>query len=208
MSQELPGEWTLLLQDLDAGNEEALQRLLPVVYGRLRELAEVQLRREQPGHTLNPTGLVHEAYLKLAGPHGLQARDRAHFLALASRAMRQVLVDHARTRRAGKRGGGLAPATLVDGIPAGESDPDELLALAEALGGLDPRQRQVVECRFFGGMEESEIAAALGVTERTIRRDWVKARAWLYGTLYGGAETSSGGEPGPSLPVRREEEGA
>jgi RNA polymerase sigma factor (TIGR02999 family) len=191
MSQDLPGEWTRLLQAAGDGDSEALSRLLPVVYERMRELALAQLRREEPGHTLNPTGLVHEAYLKLAGPQGLPARDRAHFLALASRAMRQVLVDHARTRKAEKRGGGVTPVTLLDAISAGMESPDELLALDQALERLDARQRQVVECRFFGGMEEAEIAAALGITERTVRRDWVKARAWLYSQLYGDGEEAA-----------------
>jgi len=191
MSQDLPGEWTRLLQAAGDGDSGALSQLLPVVYERMRELALAQLRREQPGHTLNPTALVHEAYLKLAGPQGLKARDRAHFLALASRAMRQVLVDHARIRKAEKRGGGVAPVTLLDAVSAGTESPDELLALDQALERLDPRQRQVVECRFFGGMEEAEIAAALGVTERTVRRDWVKARAWLYDHLYGDGEEAA-----------------
>jgi RNA polymerase sigma factor (TIGR02999 family) len=122
----------------------------------------------------------------------MAARDRAHFLAIAARAMRQVLVDHARDRKAAKRGGGeWERTTLTDGVWAGEFDPDGVLVLDDALGKLDPRQRQVVECRFFGGMEEQEIAAALGVSERTVHRDWIKARAWLYRYFYPEGDASA-----------------
>jgi RNA polymerase sigma factor (TIGR02999 family) len=166
-----------------------VSRLLTLVYDQLRELAGAQLRREQAGHTLTPTALVHEAYLKLGSSPSAGARDRAHFLAIASRAMRQVLVDHARTRNARKREGGWVRATLSEGeLDSGEVDPAELLALEESLGSLDPRQRQVVECRVFGGMEEADIALALGVSERTVRRDWVKARAWLIHRMSAGAQ--------------------
>jgi RNA polymerase sigma-70 factor, ECF subfamily len=173
------GEVTRLLRAVHDGDSGALEQLIPLVYQDLRRLARRQLGREYGERTLNPTALVHEAYFKL-GAGAMVASDRAHFLAIAARAMRQVLVDHARDRRAAKRGGGLwERTTLTDGAQARELDADGVLALEEALAGLEPRQRQVVECRFFGGMEEQEIAAALGVTERTVQRDWVKARAWL-----------------------------
>jgi RNA polymerase sigma-70 factor, ECF subfamily len=180
MDGTVAGEVTRLLRAADHGDSDAAVRLVPLVYDELRGLAAAQLRRESQGHTLTPTALVHEAWLKLTpGAHG-HARDRAHFLAIAARAMRQVLVDHARSRGAQKREGGWARTTLADDLPGGgQVDPAEVLALDEALESLDPRQRQVVECRVFGGMEESEIALALGVSERTVRRDWVKARAWL-----------------------------
>lgn len=175
-----PGEVTRLLRSLGEGDEDSWSRLVPLVYDQLRALAGSHLRREAAGHTLTPTALVHEAYLKLVPGSSLTPRDRAHFLAIASRAMRQVLVDHARARLAGKREGGWARATLGEGVlGATEVDPTELLALDEALASLDPRQRTVVECRVFGGMEEAEIAGALDLSERTVRRDWVKARAWL-----------------------------
>jgi len=178
------GEVTRLLRAAREGEPAALEQLVPLVYENLRRLARRQLGREYGERTLNPTALVHEAYLKL-GAGAMVARDRAHFLAIAARAMRQVLVDHARDRKAAKRGGGLwERTTLTDGAWAGEFDPDGLLALDEALAKLEPRQRQVVECRFFGGMEEQEIAAALGVSQRTVHRDWVKARAWLYRYFY------------------------
>lgn len=177
-----PGEVTRLIAAMREGEPDAVDRLYPHVYDELRGVAERQLRRERPGHTLHPTALVHEAYLKMVG--GAAASDRAHFLALAARAMRQVLVDHARRRSARKRGGGWHATTLTDGSASVELDPTELIALDRAMEALDERQRQVVECRFFAGLEESEIARVLDVSERTVRRDWVKARAWLYRELY------------------------
>lgn len=182
------GEVTQLLESVRAGQPGALDRLLPLVYDELRLMARRQLGRERADHTLHATALVHEAYLKLAGGASLSAFDRAHFLAIAARAMRQVLVEHARRRNAEKRGGGWQRTTLGDGDSAAEFNPDEMLALDRALSELEPRQREVVECRFFGGMEEQEIAAVLGVSERTVRRDWVKARAWLYRSMYPEAE--------------------
>lgn len=179
----LPGDVTRLLGAVRRGESGALDRIYPAVYEELRGVAERQLRRERPGHTLHPTALVHEAYMKLSGG-AVDASTRAHFLAIAARAMRQVLVDHARRKGTRKRGGEWQATTLTDGAATLELDPAELIALDEALESLDERQRQVVECRFFGGMEETEIAAALGVSERTVRRDWVKARAWLYRRLY------------------------
>lgn len=178
------GEVTRLLQAAYDGESDALERLFPLVYDDLRRLARRQLGYEYAERTLNPTALVHESYLKL-GRSAMAARDRTHFLAIAARAMRQVLVDQARDRKAAKRGGGAwERTTLTDGAWAGEFDPDGVLALEEALDKLEPRQRQVVECRFFGGMEEREIAAALGISERTVHRDWIKARAWLYRYFY------------------------
>jgi RNA polymerase sigma factor (TIGR02999 family) len=178
------GEVTRLLQAAHQGEADALERLLPLVYEDLRRLARRQLGYEYVERTLNPTALVHESYLKL-GRAAMAAHDRAHFLAIAARAMRQVLVDQARDRKAAKRGGGAWDrTTLTDGAWVGEFDPDNILALDDALEKLEPRQRQVVECRFFGGMEEQEIAVALNVSERTVHRDWIKARAWLYRYFY------------------------
>jgi len=181
---EDPGEVTQLLRAVKEGRREAMDRLVPLVYDELRALARRQLRHERSDHTLQATALVHEAYGKLV-TSAIDAADRAHFLAIAARAMRQVLVDHARTHNAQKRGGGRARTTLSDGQAAVEFRADEVLALDRALEELEPRQRQVVEFRFFAGMEEQEIATVLGVTDRTVRRDWVKARAWLYHALYG-----------------------
>ena len=179
-----PGEVTRLLRSARDGEPSALERLVPLLYEDLRRLARRQLGHEYGERTLNATALVHESYLKL-GTAALAATDRAHFLAIAARAMRQVLVDDARGRNAAKRGGGLwERTTLTDGAWSSDFDPDGVLALEDALAALEPRQRQVVECRFFGGMEEQEIATALGVSERTVHRDWVKARAWLYRYFY------------------------
>lgn len=185
--QGLPrGDVTRLLVAAREGDRAAVDRLVPLVYDELRELARGQLRRERAGHTLRATGLVHEAYVKLAAGGEIAAEDRAHFLAIAARAMRQVLVDHARRRQAVKRGGGWAVTTLTDGAQSVEFRAEEVLALDRALSELDERQRRVVEYRFFGGMEERDIAEVLGVSERTVRREWVKARAWLYRSLYPG----------------------
>jgi len=175
---------TALLGALRRGEAGALDRLLPVVYDTLRGLARRQLAREHGPRTLDATGLVHEAYLKLSAGGAVDAANRAHFLGVAARAMRQVLVEHARRRNAARRGGDWISTTLTEGLRGAEFDPTELIALNDALDQLEPRQRQVVECRFFAGMEEHEIATALGLTERTVRRDWVKARAWLYRSLY------------------------
>ena len=182
-----PGEVTRLLAAVRAGDDAAVDRLFPLVHGELRAIAARLLRREAPGHTLEPTELVHEAYLRLAaaGPGG--AENRAHFLGIAARAMRHLLVDHARRRKSAKRGGGVVPLRVSSAQVGINLDSDELLALDDALdrlSELEPRLRQVVECRFFGGLTEDETAAALGVTSRTVQRDWAKARAWLYKELY------------------------
>ncbi|CAN5708029.1 ECF-type sigma factor [soil metagenome] len=177
------GEVTRLLEVLRGGDRSALDRLLPHVYDELRSLARAHARRGM-SESLQPTVLVHEAYLKLARAGALQAADRGHFLAIAAAAMRQVVVDHARGMLSQKRGGGWKRTLLRDDSASTTMSPEDVIALDRALAGLDERQRQVVECRYFGGMEEAEIAEALGVSTRTVRREWVKARAWLYATLY------------------------
>lgn len=181
------GEVTRLLRAARNGDRSALDRIVPYVYEELREIADRQIRRQRPGQTLRATDLVHESYLKLARGGAAGAGDREHFLAIASRAMRQVLVDRARRRLARKRGGGRVETTLTESVEALQVPPEDLLGLDHALETLDPRQRRVVECRFFGGMEEQEIAAALDISIRTVRRDWVKARAWLNRELSAGA---------------------
>lgn len=181
------GEVARLLGALRAGDGTALDRLFPLVHDDLRTIAARLLRHEAPGHTLQPTDLVHEAYLRLAGGPSATPEDRAHFLAIAARAMRHLLVDHARRRRAAKRGGGASPVRITNEQVGIDLSFDELLALDDALdrlGELDGRLRQVVECRFFGGLTEPETAQALGVTTRTVQRDWARARAWLYSELY------------------------
>jgi RNA polymerase sigma factor (TIGR02999 family) len=179
-------EVTQLLRRVRAGDADAREQLFPLVYEELRQVARRALRRERPDHTLRATELVHEAFLKLGAAEG-PWQDRAHFLGVAARAMRQILVDHARRRLAGKRGGGMVATTLEDvgsdeGLP-----PEELLALNAALDRLearDPRMRALVEYRFFAGLSDREIAELLQVSERTVNRDWAKARAWLHQEVY------------------------
>lgn len=181
------GDITRLLQDAREGDRAAFDRLLPLVYGELRRVAQRQLRDERPGHTLDATGLVNEAYLRLVGQVRVDWQGRAHFFGIAARAMRQILVDYARRRTAEKRGGDWQRVTLTSRGLGLEIPLEELLSLDAALDRLEemePRLRQVVEHRFFAGMTEEEIAEVLGVTPRTVRRDWVKARAWLYKELY------------------------
>lgn len=175
-------EITDLLLQLRNGDPAAMDHLYPLVYQELRLLAHRQLRFERPGHTLGTTGLVHETYLKLLGNTRLQWQDRAHFLAIAAQAMRRILVDYARHYRALKNGGGLPPLPLNQEAAVAERS-ETLLALDEALerlAVLNLRLSQVVECRYFGGLTAEETAAALGVTARTVERDWAKARGWLY----------------------------
>ncbi|MEO5800485.1 MAG: ECF-type sigma factor [Gemmatimonadales bacterium] len=168
--------------ELDASTEALFLRL----YAELRRIADHLLRREAVGHTLQPTALVHEAWFKLAGPGAPEPVDRGHFLALAARAMRQVLVDSARRRRAAKRKGETVHVSIADGSLNFALPLDDLIAVDDALVRLasnDERLARVVELRFFAGLSEDEIAAALNVTTRTVQRDWVKARAWLHSEL-------------------------
>lgn len=161
-------------------------QLFEVVYDELRRVARAHLAREAPGHTLSTTALVHEAYLRLADVSRVSWQDRNHFLSMAARAMRRVLVDYARQRKAARRGGGARAVTLDDALQAADQQADTLLELDDALGrlgALSPRLAQVVELRFFGGLTEDEAAGVLAVTPRTVRRDWVKARGWLHGEL-------------------------
>ncbi len=178
---------TGMVQRLGDGDEDVLDHLLPVIYDELKLIAGRQLRRDRPERTLSSTALVHEAYVKLVRhpPRGLE--NRAHFFGVAARAMRQILVEHERRRRAAKRGGDGVQVTLTDLVGAQDAPSDDLLALDQALDRLDeldPRLRRTVEFRFFAGMTEQEIAEVLGVTPRTVQRDWAKARAWLYKELY------------------------
>jgi RNA polymerase sigma factor (TIGR02999 family) len=170
-----------LLDDARRGDDAALGRLLPLLYAELRDIAARHMRRERPDHTLQPTALVHEAFLRLAGAAPLSAQDRTHFLRTASQAMRRVLVDHARARNAQKRGGALQ-VTLDEAIAGRTESPIDMLALDDALdrlGAAEPRWAQVVELRYFAGLEIPEVAAALGVSPATVKRDWQFARAWL-----------------------------
>jgi RNA polymerase sigma factor (TIGR02999 family) len=189
MSDHLPASVTELLARARSGDSAALADVFPLIYGELRRLAAAQLRREPDGHTLSPTALVHEAYMRLLDYSRLEWANRAHFMAVASTAMRRILVDHARGHRSLKRGGGARPVSL-DAVELGTEDRAELLvAMDEALERLkavEPRQAQVVECRFFGGMTEEETAEALGIGLRTVKRDWAKAKVWLQRELAAG----------------------
>jgi RNA polymerase sigma factor (TIGR02999 family) len=180
------GDVTRLLRDARGGDRVAMEKALALVYDDLRVLARKKLSREYQERTLEPTALVHEAYLKMSRGV-LDAADRSHFFALAANAMRQVLVDHARKRLAEKREDAWKAVTLTDAPKADGLDAEELIALDDALSQLEERQRKIVECRFFAGMEDAEIASVLGVTDRTVRREWVKARAKLNRALYGPA---------------------
>ena len=179
----------VLLAEMRAGDRDALDELIPHVYPELRKIAARHMAHERPGHTLSPTALVHEAYVKVAADHASSFADRAHFLAAASVAMRRILVSRARARLASKRGGTRRRVSLVteelDGIPAAA---EQLLAIDEALSrleALDARQGQVVTLRYYGGLTDDEIAEAMGVSAPTIRRAWRLARAWLVKELVG-----------------------
>ena len=184
-----PGEVSLLLRELRHGDTSAASRLMPLVYGELRPLAAYHMRSERAGHTLQPTALVHEAFLRLAG-EPLDCESRNQFFAIASRAMREVLVDYARKRHAIKRGGLQPNIQLEEPLLFHPNQSADLVALDEALKRLeiiDPQQSRIVELRFFAGLSVEETAAALGVSPRTVKRDWRVARAWLHREIGRGA---------------------
>ena len=176
------GEVTQLLVAAKNGGTEAIGRVVTLVYDELERIARRQLAREQPGHTLDTGALVHEAYLKLGQLDRIEWRSREHFLAMAARLMRRILIDYAEARRAEKRGGAAVRIALEPSMAAVEERGDDLLALDEALHRLErlnARQSRIVECRFFAGMSVDETAAALELSAATVKRDWVAARAWL-----------------------------
>jgi len=180
----MPGssEFTVLLKAWSAGDREALDRLTPLVYQELRRIAQRYARREGGDRTLQATALVNEAYLKMVDSAGTEWQDRAHFFAVSAQIMRRILVDAARMRDAGKRGGGAGHLQLDGIMVAAPERDDEVVAIDQALEELakfDPRKAQVVELRFFGGMSVAETAEVLKVSEQTVLRDWKLARAWL-----------------------------
>jgi RNA polymerase sigma factor (TIGR02999 family) len=184
----LPSTITQLLQAHGAGDHDAVNRLVPLLYQDLRRIARIQLRRRAGQDSLDTAGLVHEAYLRLVDQSRAEWRDRGHFLAVAAIAMRQIAVDHVRRRLRVKRGGSAAPVPLDSGH-ASRDDWEKILAVDLALQKLeaaDARLARVVECRYFAGLSEDETAAALGVSLRTAQREWFKARAWLRAELGGG----------------------
>ena len=179
---------TALLLELSGGREGALDEVLPLVYEELRRIAHRHLAGERSGHTLSTTALVHEAYLRLVDVKRVDWRDRTHFLAMASRSMRRILVDYARARGSEKRGGDAERVPLSNAVQVAEAQAEDILALDEALRRLeqlDERQCRGVEYRFFGGMTLEEVAEALGVSHGTAKRDWTLARAWLNRELTG-----------------------
>lgn len=182
MSAAPAGTVTQLLQAWGRGDAQAREDLVPLVYQELRRRASAYLRRERPDHTLQPTSLVHEAYLRLTAQKRVSWSNRTHFFALAAQLMRRILVDHARERQAAKRPGGIR-VTLDEGLRAVPPPDCELLMLDDALRDLeqlDPRQAHIVELKYFAGLSETEVAAALSLSRATVTREWQSARAWLY----------------------------
>jgi len=177
---------TALLHQWQAGNADALERLLPLVYEELRRVARARLRQEQPGHTLQATALVHEAYLRLVAAHQHTPQNRTHLFAMAARLMREILVDHARRKAARKRGGTATMIALDESVPAPELATIDILALDEALTelhALEPRLCRVVELKFFAGLNIDETSQALQISTATVERDWTIAKAWLHQRL-------------------------
>jgi len=203
--QPSAGEVTRLLSALRNGNPEAEAKLIPLIYDDLHRLAAHYMRRERTDHTLQPTALVNEAYVRLVSRGGMVWQDRVHFFRVAARVMREILVDYARARQTGKRGGDAERVSLERAESAepavrepiewsGSIDLDQLIELDRALktlGRLDPRQEQVIDLRFFGGLTEEETAEVLGISPRSVKRDWRVARAWLYGELSAKGERST-----------------
>lgn len=187
------GDVTELLSQYRAGNREALNAIMPIVYGELRAIAARYLRREREGHTLQPTALVHEAYVRLVDQREVEWQSRAHFYAVAAQLMRRLLVDHARGRNRHKRGGGVLVVPIEEHDVAGPAPDDglDLVALDDALGRLStlsPQQARIVELRYFGGLSIEEAAEVLGVSTMTVKRRWAMARAWLHRELSGEEE--------------------
>jgi RNA polymerase sigma factor (TIGR02999 family) len=182
-STPLAHELTQLLIDWSNGSQDAVEQLFPLVYEELRRLAHRYMRRERPGHTLQTTAVIHEAYFRLIDQKHVQWQNRAHFFAIAAQMMRRILITHAQSRAYAKRGGGALKVSLDEAAVLSQARAGELIALDEALKGLaviDVRRSQVVELRFFGGLNNEEIAEVLKISPNTVTRDWNVAKAWLY----------------------------
>jgi len=189
-----PGDVTRLLQAWSDGDAAALDRLMPIVYDQLRAIAARYLRRERREHTLQPTALVNEAYLRLVDQRDVRWQNRAHFAGVAAQLMRRILVDHAKQRSRLKRGGGARTVALDDALVLSDARAEDLVALDRALTALaafDERKSRVVELRYFGGLSVEETAEVLKVSQITVARDWKLAKAWLYTQLEGPATASS-----------------
>jgi RNA polymerase sigma-70 factor, ECF subfamily len=177
---------TSLLNDLAKGDEQAASKLMPLVYSELHRLATNYMRRERVSHTLQATALVNEAYLKLVEQRSIDWKGRAHFFGIAAQIMRRILIDHARAHMRDKRGGGAIAVPLDEALVFAPEQSSELMKLDEALkrlAELDPRQAKVVELRFFGGLTVQQVAEVLGISPKTVKRDWSMAKAWLHGEL-------------------------
>lgn len=185
-----PQEVTQLLADWARGDKSAFDKLLPLVHEELRRIARRQMSHERPGHTLQATALVNEAYLKLAGHEGLEWHNRAHFYAVCAQVMRHILIDHARAHARDKRGGGVVQVSLGEVAVIGKQEAGDYLALDEALRFLesvDPQKGRIVELRYFGGLTVEETAEVLDISPRTVRREWRRSKAWLYKMITEGA---------------------
>lgn len=186
MTEKSQADITQLLQQFSAGHRDGVDQLLEVVYAELRRQAARYLRRERKNHTLQPTALVNEAFMKLVDQRNVQWQNRAHFFGVAAQAMRRIVIDHARARRRVKRGGVQRAVTLDEAMIAAESRSIDVLALDEALtrlAGLDERQARIVELRYFAGLSVEETAEVTGLSPATIKREWAMARAWLHAEL-------------------------
>jgi RNA polymerase sigma factor (TIGR02999 family) len=183
MSDMSPQEVTQLLADWGNGDRTALDQLFPLVQLELRRIAQRQMSQERPGHTLQATALVNEAYLKLVGQQGFAWQNRAHFFAVCAQVMRHILIDHARAHARDKRGGGAIQVSLNDMAVIADDQASQFLALDEALRvleNLDPQKGKIVELRYFGGLSIEETADVLNISPRTVRREWQRSKAWLY----------------------------
>ena len=190
-----PGDVTSLLNKLADGDQEAGAKLVPLVYNELRRLAARCLQRERENHTLQATALVHEAYLKLTAQRSARWQNRAQFFALAAQAMRRILVDYARTQQRIRRGGKQQKVTLDEALLVSPGRTEELIAVHESLSRLeklDPRESRIVELRYFGGLTVEEVAEVLGISSKTVTREWNTAKAWLYGDLKDGHADDAG----------------
>jgi RNA polymerase sigma factor (TIGR02999 family) len=188
-------EVTRMLIDWSGGDRQAPEKLMPLVYEELRQLARQYLQRERPDHTLQATGLVHEAYLRLVDQSTTTWQNRAHFFGVAAQVMRRILVDYARSHRAEKRGGGWDKLVFDEALAPSAERSVDLVALDDALQdllALDPRQSQIVELRFFGGLTNEEVGEVLDVSPRTVKREWRMAKAWLRREIFAGEHDAAG----------------
>jgi len=195
-----PPDVTALLSELAQGNQAAAEKLVPLVYDELKRLARGYMRRERPDHTLQTTALVHEAYLKLVRQRRTDWQCRSHFFAIAARVMRRILLDHARGHLRRKRGGARQILPLNEALTFSPEQSEDLVKLNEALerlSAIDPRQSKIVELRFFGGLTVEETSGILGISPKTVKRDWSMAKAWLHGEL----RRSHGDIPGTRGPL-------